>query len=67
MPNTPVVYASEVKKIVAFSANPDGTLSPTPLSKSGASNAPIAQWSDVKKAWVFVANADGSLSPTVLS
>jgi hypothetical protein len=61
-----VIPPTQARKIIAYSQNADGTLSPTPLSIAPITT-PVVTPNLVAKAWFFIQNADGTLSPTVLS
>jgi hypothetical protein len=56
----------DARKIIAYSQNSDGTLSPTPLAKASITT-PVITPNLAARAWFFIQNSDGTLSPTVLS
>jgi hypothetical protein len=61
---TPIPQSSEIKKVVLFNYNGDGTLSPSSLVSSGSGTGkPLATSAEVIKGALFTLNADGTLSP----
>jgi hypothetical protein len=61
---TPVVSPADVVKIIAYSQNADGTLSPTVLANTGSPKIlPV----DVAPVQFFTQNGDGTLSPANIS
>jgi len=64
MPASPIVSPADVVKIIAFTQNPDGTLSPTALVAAGN---PVISPADAQAVWFFSQNGDGTLSSTSLA
>lgn len=61
---TPIPQKSEVKKVVLFNFNGDGTLSPSSLASGGSGTGKsLATSAEVIKGTFFTLNADGTLSP----
>lgn len=62
--NIPKVNPNQVKKIVIFSQQSDGTLRPSSAVVTAVtSKSPICLFSEVRKVQLFTKNPDGSLSP----
>lgn len=65
MAGTPVLSPADVVKIIAFTQNPDGTLSPTVLAHTGS--GPTISPVNALKVLFFSQNGDGTLSSTSLA